>query len=50
MFEAESGKDDLLASIQNVQASHPNLVVYSWLIKGMAEVAWWVFESSFLFI
>jgi hypothetical protein len=40
MFEPESGKDDLLASIRNVQVSRPNLVVYSRLIKGIAEVAW----------
>ena len=37
-----NGKDDLLASIRNVQASRPNLVIYSRLIGGTAELAWWV--------
>jgi hypothetical protein len=42
-----NGKDDLLASIRNVQASRPNLVIYSRLIGGTAELAWWVSSISF---
>lgn len=42
-----NGKDDLLASIRNVQASRPNLVIYSRLIGGTAELAWWVALNFF---
>ena len=40
MFQPESSRDDLLASIRSVQVTRPNLVVYSRLIKGIVEVAW----------
>lgn len=40
MYEPDSAKDDLLATIRRVQVTRPNLVIYSRLIKGIAEVAW----------
>jgi len=45
MFQPEHGKDDVLASLREVQDSRPNMVFYSRLIGGIAELAWWVFDS-----
>ena len=49
MYEPDSAKDDLLATIRRVQVTRPNLVIYSRLIKGIAEVAWWVFSIFYIY-